>query len=79
VRQVVNRVFLYETSPALKTNCIAVAEWDAEARRFYVGDLCLPESAAKEWLVVRPAPVEKPEASTPAAAAPIVRKGPSRK
>jgi hypothetical protein len=79
MRQVVHRVFLYETSPALKTNCIAVAEWDAEARRFYVGDLCLPESAAKEWIVTRPAPVEpKPEASTPTPA-PIVRKGPSRK
>jgi hypothetical protein len=79
VRQIVKRLFLYETSPYLRTSCIEVAEWDPEARRFYVGDLCLPESAAKEWIVVQTKPAEaKPVDSTPAPA-PTVRKGPPRK
>jgi hypothetical protein len=73
MRRLAKKIFLFETSPALRTAYIDTAEWDPDERRFYVGDLVIPESAAKEWQA------PKPTDSTPAQPAPTVRKGPPRK
>jgi hypothetical protein len=78
MRRLAKKIFLFETSPALRTAYIDTAEWDPDERRFYVGDLVIPESAAKEWQAPKQ-PEGKPEASTPAQPAPTVRKGPPRK
>lgn len=65
MRVLVHKVFLREPCMALKSTYVDRAEWDQQLGVLFVGDLVLPLSATREFVIKHvPVAAPTPEAST---------------